>query len=226
MKNIILETVEVTKKFYQGKKEIEVLKGITLEISRNSMNSVVGVSGVGKSTLLHIMGALEKPTSGRVLYGGVDISAMGEEELADLRNRKIGFVFQFFNLLPEFSALENVMLPLLIPGKMSRKEAERKAVSLLEEVGLSDRINHKPSDLSGGEQQRVAIARALVNEPEILFADEPTGNLDGSTARAVYDAMIALSRGRETSFVVVTHDEALVKQSDKLFRLYDGKLIL
>ena len=227
MDEIILEARNIKKKFRQGDREIEVLKGVDFKVKRNSVNSIIGVSGAGKSTLLHIMGALEKPTSGNIVFDGMEIQNMNNDELAGFRNKKIGLVFQFFNLLPEFNALENVMLPAMISRESgSRSQASRdKAAALLEEVGLKDRMNHRPADLSGGEQQRVAIARALVNDPVLLLADEPTGNLDRETAMAVYGIMIEMSRSKNTSFVVVTHDEELVRQSDYLFHLKDGKLL-
>ncbi len=228
MDKVILETKDVHKSFYQGNKEIKVLKGINLTVRESTFNSIQGASGTGKSTLMHIMGVLEKPTSGSIVFNGESIIDKSDEDLAVWRNEKIGFIFQFYNLLPEFSALENVLLPGMIndawKNKSGRQSIREKAELLLKEVGLEDRMNHKPSGLSGGEQQRVAIARALINDPVLLLADEPTGNLDRKTGKMVYELLINLSRSRNKAFIVVTHDEELVKKSDYLFHLKDGVL--
>ncbi len=224
----ILEVKNVCKSFYQGSKEIEVLNDINLTVKKNTLISIQGASGTGKSTLMHIMGVLEKPTSGGIVFDGVSMTDKSDKELAVWRNEKIGFIFQFHNLLPEFSALENVMLPGMIndawKDKGGRQSIRDKAESLLREVGLEDRMNHHPSILSGGEQQRVAIARALINDPVLLLADEPTGNLDRKTGEVVYELLIHLSRSRSKAFIVVTHDEELVNKSDCLFHLKDGGL--
>ena len=189
----------------QAPRALEVLRGVDLEIKRGEMISIVGHSGVGKSTLLQIVGTLDRPSSGEVRYGDTDVFALREQELAAFRNARIGFIFQFHHLLAEFSALENVMLPGLIAG-MRRKEATILAEPLLVEVGLQERLQHKPGELSGGEQQRVAIARALVMKPSIVFADEPTGNVDGKTSDEIHDLLVRLNEGTGTAFVVVTHN--------------------
>ena len=184
---------------------LHVLKGVDLDIERGEMVSIVGHSGVGKSTLLHILGTLDEPTAGTIAYGDQVMGELSSAALADFRNRKIGFIFQFHHLLAEFSALDNVMLPALIAG-LSRKDAQQRALPLLEAVGLAERRLHKPGELSGGEQQRVAIARALVMEPEVVFADEPTGNLDSRTSGEIHELLGQLNERTQTAFVVVTHN--------------------
>ena len=227
--NTVLEIRDLHKSYYQGKKEIKVLKGINCAIEAGTINSILGTSGTGKSTLLHIMGSIEKATAGEIFFNGSSIGNMVEEELAVWRNEKIGFVFQFYNLLPEFSALENVIMPGMMNDSWKKKEERNgifeRARMLLKEVGLESRINHKPSDLSGGEQQRVAIARALINNPVMLLADEPTGNLDRNTGENVYELLINMSRLKNKAVVIATHDEALASKTDKLFHLKDGILI-
>jgi lipoprotein-releasing system ATP-binding protein len=190
-------------------------------VRKGEIIAVVGASGAGKSTLLHIIGTLEKPTSGRVLYNGTDVFAMGEEELARFRNLHIGFVFQFHHLLPEFTALENVAMPALIHGK-AFSEIRAIAMDLLREVGLEERAEQKPPKLSGGEQQRVAVARALMNSPRVILADEPSGNLDSENARNLHKLIWNLSRNRGQTFIVVTHNEALAKQADRIVHIADG----
>ncbi|RMG73740.1 MAG: ABC transporter ATP-binding protein [Nitrospirae bacterium] len=202
--------------------ELEVLKGIDLEIQRAEMVAVVGASGVGKSTLLHILGTLDRPTSGQVLFDGVDVFGLNDPELAEFRNRKIGFVFQFHHLLPEFSALENVMMPALIGG-MERDEAIVRAEGLLSELGLSERLQHRPGELSGGEQQRVAVARALVMEPSLVLADEPTGNLDTRTGRELFCLLKKLNSERGITFLVVTHNEELASGCSRVVKMVDGR---
>jgi len=222
----VIAVRQVTKTFPSGEGKDEtlvVLRGITLEVSRGEIIAVVGASGAGKSTLLHIIGTLEKPTSGAVLYDGTDVFAMGDEELARFRNGRVGFVFQFHHLLPEFTALENVAMPALIRGKKLH-EVRALAADLLREVGLEGKIDQKPPRLSGGEQQRVAVARALVNSPRVILADEPSGNLDSENARNLHRLIWELSRSRGQTFIVVTHNESLARQADRIVQIADGVL--
>ncbi len=204
-------------------RELRVLRSVDLEIRRGEMVSIVGQSGTGKSTLLHILGTLDKPTSGEVRYGGEDVFALSTSALADFRNRHIGFVFQFHHLLAEFTALENVMLPSLIAGT-TRRQARARAAELLAQVGLADRQAHRPGEMSGGEQQRVAIARALVMEPDVVFADEPTGNLDTSTSEEIHELLVTLNERTETAFVVVTHNVRLAWLMSRHLLLRDGEV--
>jgi lipoprotein-releasing system ATP-binding protein len=204
--------------------ELHVLKGIDLDIAPGEMIAIIGASGSGKSTLLHLLGGLDTPTEGSVLWEGRDIGECPEEELAKLRGSTVGFVFQFHHLLPEFSALENVMIPQMIVGK-NRTVAEEHARELLGIVGLSDRCEHKPGELSGGEQQRIAVARALANSPKIIFADEPTGNLDSVTSRQLFDLLHHLNNTQHQAFVIVTHSEQLAGEADRVFRMADGNLV-
>ena len=187
------------------------------------MLAIVGASGVGKSTFLHTVGGLERPTSGRVLYGDIDVYSLPAERVARFRNERVGFVFQFHHLLPEFTALENVMMPALIRGD-ERDRAARTAAALLGDVGLAGRVQHRPGELSGGEQQRVAVARALVLNPSVVLADEPTGNLDTHTGEAVHDLIKKLNRERGTTFIIVTHNDRLAVRADRIFRMADGLL--
>ncbi len=217
----IISVRALLKSFRMGDSEVAVLKGIDLDITKGEMLSIIGASGVGKSTLLHLIGALDKPTSGQVLYGGRDIFGMPDRELASFRNRNIGFVFQFHHLLPEFSALENVLIPSMIGG-IEPKAARLRAESLLEEVGLSGRLAHRPGELSGGEQQRVAIARALMSEPRVMLADEPTGNLDTHTAQSVHELLKNLNREKGLTSIIVTHNEKLAGMADRTIRMVDG----
>ncbi len=223
-KGIVLEARNLWKKYRNGNQELTILKGIDLEIRAGEMVAIVGVSGAGKSTLLHILGALDLPSEGMVFLNSQNIFLLNEFERAKLRNSKIGFVFQFHYLLPEFSALENVMIPLLIQKK-PRRRARFLAEKLLAEMELGDRIYHKPGELSGGEQQRVAIARALVNQPEIILGDEPTGNLDTKTAESVQDLLQKLNRQYNLTLVVATHNENLARKADRKIRLSEGKAI-
>ncbi|MBI4040391.1 MAG: ABC transporter ATP-binding protein [Deltaproteobacteria bacterium] len=211
------------KSYYFGNQELKILKDISFEVKARQMVSMMGMSGAGKSTLLHILGTLDQPTSGKILYHGEEIFQKSEKELAKFRNQRIGFVFQFHHLLPEFSALENVMMPALIAGK-SVSEAERQAVQLLKEVYLSERLQHRPSELSGGEQQRVAIARALVLKPAILLADELTGNLDSKTADHVMAVLFELHEKNQMTTLLVTHNETLAKKCPIQYVLADGQL--
>lgn len=212
------------KTYGNAKKKVEVLKGIDLDISEGDTVSIVGASGVGKSTLLSIMGALDRPTSGEVLYRGEAIFRYDSRRVAAFRNRFIGFVFQFHHLLPEFTALENVMLPALIGGA-GRAEALKRAARLLEEVGLGNRLDHKPGELSGGEQQRCAIVRALVQGPAVLLADEPTGNLDTRTGEEVFELIMGLKKSMQMTMVVVTHNEKLASRLSRRLRMVDGSIV-
>ena len=213
---------DLKKTFIKDGNHIEVLKGLNLEIRRGESLAMLGVSGAGKSTLIHILGALDHPTSGKVLFDDINIFSWDDNKIAKFRNRKIGFVFQLHNLLPEFSALENTMMPALIHG-LSRREAKQRAESLLETVGLSHRFTHKSGELSGGEQQRVAVARALVMEPDILLADEPTGNLDTETGKKIEDILLGLNISKKITLVVVTHNKSLADRMQKRVGLRDGR---
>ena len=218
---LIISVRGLSKSFRMGNTEVAVLRGIDLDIPKGEMLSIVGASGVGKSTLLHVIGALDKPTSGQVIYDGRDVFSMSNGELATFRNRNVGFVFQFHHLLPEFSALENVLIPSMIGG-MEPKEAKQRAEALLEEVGLSGRLTHRPGELSGGEQQRVAIARALMTEPKVILADEPTGNLDTHTAQSVHELLKKLNHEKGLTSIIVTHNEKLAEMGDRTVRMVDG----
>ncbi|MBI5042808.1 MAG: ABC transporter ATP-binding protein [Nitrospirae bacterium] len=202
---------------------LEVLKGVDLEIKKGEILAIIGASGVGKSTLLHIIGTLERPTSGKVYFNEKDIFKLNNDELAIFRNKTIGFVFQFHHLLPEFTALENTMMPALING-LSQNDAEKKAKALLEEVGIGKRLHHKPGKLSGGEQQRVAIARALVLSPELVLADEPTGNLDTHTGEEIHRLLKEINKAKGTTFVLVTHNEKLASKADRIVKMVDGRI--
>ena len=218
---IILDNLSKT--FIKDGNRIEVLRNLKLEVKKGDSLAVLGVSGAGKSTLIHILGTLDHPTSGTLLIGGNNVFEWGEKKIASFRNRTIGFVFQFNNLLPEFSALENTMMPALISG-LAKKQAADKAYQLLQEVGLEHRVKHKPGELSGGEQQRVAIARSLVMEPEILLADEPTGNLDTETGKKIEDILIHLNKEKKITLVVVTHNKLLADRMSKRIGLRDGEI--
>lgn len=203
---------------------LQVLKGISLEIGKGEVVSIVGASGAGKSTLLQILGTLSRPDSGSLAIDGYDVLSMKGDRLSEFRNRKIGFVFQSHHLLPEFTALENVMIPAFIAGE-GRKEAQARAWGLLEEVGLAERLDHKPSELSGGEAQRVAIARALVNGPAVLFADEPSGNLDSVTKQEIHRLFFDMRERHGQTVVIVTHDSALADMCDRKFTMQDGLIL-
>ncbi len=204
---------------------MEVLKGLDLTFSQGEKAAIVGASGVGKTTLLHVLGTLDRPTAGKVLYEGKDIYTLNEKDLAFFRNREIGFVFQFHHLLPEFNALENTMMPCLIQG-LSKKEAAFRAEAILTLVGLKERLSHKPGELSGGEQQRVAVARALVLEPKVLLADEPTGNLDTKTGDSVFDLLQELNHIKGVTLIVVTHNLKLAENMARQIQLVDGKALI
>ena len=221
--NEILIDVMDLKKSYQVTKtnKLEVLKGISLKINKEAIVSVIGKSGAGKSTLLHILGTLDKPDSGKVLFEGKDVFDQKEKQISEFRSRQIGFIFQFHHLLPEFTAIENVMIASMISGQPDKAKAEE----LLTEVGLKDRINHKPSELSGGEAQRVAIARALINSPKLILADEPTGNLDTENAASIIDLIFSLREKYKQTFVIVTHNEEFAKNCDTIVSLKDGIVV-
>jgi len=218
----LIQARQIFKSFGNGPKQVEVLKGIDLNFAQGEKAAIVGASGAGKTTLLHILGALDRPTSGKVLYKGEDIFAKHEKELAFFRNREVGFVFQFHHLLPEFNALENTMMPCLIQG-VPKGEATSRAEAILTLVDLKHRLSHKPGELSGGEQQRVAVARALVLEPKVLLADEPTGNLDGKTGESVFHLLIELNRVKGITLIVVTHNMNLAEKMSRQIHLADGK---
>lgn len=202
---------------------LEVLKGINLSVKKGEMVGVVGASGAGKSTLLHILGTLDRPSDGKIYFEGVDLFSLTGKQLASFRNKRIGFIFQFHHLLPEFSALENVMLPAFIAGA-DKTDTENKAKELLDEVGLKDRLKHKPGELSGGEQQRVALARALINGPDLVLADEPTGNLDSKTSNSMHELLNRINEERNQTFVIVTHNSNLAKRMERVVHLIDGRV--
>jgi lipoprotein-releasing system ATP-binding protein len=220
----ILAAADIHREFRTAEGVLSVLKGINLQVRRNEMLAVTGASGVGKSTLLHILGGLDRPTSGEVRLDEVEISRLSEQELARLRNQKVGFVFQSHYLLDDFSALENVMIPILLAGK-SHTEARRRAELHLADVGLTDRQSHRPKQLSGGEQQRVAVARALANEPGIVLADEPSGNLDTATGRMLHELLFRLNKQNGTTFVIATHNRELADRCDREISMADGRIV-
>ena len=223
MSNTILACEAVCKNYYDGQLNVQVLDNLTLQVDKGRSIGIVGASGSGKSTLLHILGGLDKPTSGRVSLMGQDLSQLSQKQLSRLRNQHLGFVYQFHHLLPEFSALENVMMPLLI-GKRPKEQARERALLMLEKVGLKDRVLHRPGELSGGERQRAAIARALVTDPACLLADEPTGNLDRKNALNILDMMMELKQELGTALVVVTHDDEMAARFDRVLNMTDGAL--
>ena len=223
MSNTILACEAVCKNYYDGQLNVQVLDNLTLQVDKGRSIGIVGASGSGKSTLLHILGGLDKPTSGHISLMGQDLSQLSQKQLSGLRNQYLGFVYQFHHLLPEFSALENVMMPLLI-GKRPKEQARERALLMLEKVGLKDRVLHRPGELSGGERQRAAIARALVTDPACLLADEPTGNLDRKNALNILDMMMELKQELGTALVVVTHDDEMAARFDRVLNMTDGAL--
>ncbi|MCY9824972.1 lipoprotein-releasing ABC transporter ATP-binding protein LolD [Vibrio chagasii] len=222
--NNFLQCNDIRKTYREGSLDTEVLKGVSFEIEKGELVSIIGTSGSGKSTLLHILGALDDASAGSVSFLGQDLASLSSNKQAKLRNQHLGFVYQFHHLLSDFSALENVAMPLLIGGEKPAK-AKQEAQLLLDKVGLSHRVDHRPSELSGGERQRVAIARALVNKPALVLADEPTGNLDHNTALSIYDLMRELNREYDTAFLVVTHDGELAAKMDRQLHMQDGLLV-
>ncbi len=224
MNNLLLQTENLHKSYPTGRSAmLEVLKGIDLGIAEGEIITIIGPSGVGKSTLLHLIGGLDRPNQGRVLIDGSDISGFDDTRLAHFRNRTIGFVFQFHHLMPEFTALENVMMPGLV-SRQERHALQRRAMGLLERVGLAGRVQHRPKELSGGEQQRVAVARALINSPRLLLADEPSGNLDTESAQSLHDMLWDVSRQLRQTLIVVTHNRDLADRSDRIIELYNGRI--
>lgn len=224
MSEVVLEAEGVVREFREGTSTLRVLDGLDLRLQRGECVAIVGASGSGKTTLLQILGGLDRPTLGSVRIEGRDLHALNEIERSALRNRTIGFIYQFHHLLPEFSALENVAMPLLV-GRMATAEAKARASTILEEVGLGSRLTHRPHQLSGGERQRAAVARALVTEPALVLADEPTGNLDGRNAEQVFELMLRLNRDRRTTLVIVTHDVRLAARMDRVLTLTEGRLV-
>ena len=221
----MLETIDLSKEYKIGVNILEVLRGIDLTVNKGEVLGIVGPSGAGKSTLLHLLGGLDDPTRGRVVLEGKDISKLNNRQKAQLRNRHFGFVFQFYHLLAEFTAIENVMLPAILKNTESRDKIKEKAFDLLKKCGLSQRLHHRPSELSGGEQQRVAISRALINMPKILFCDEPTGNLDTETGLQIKDLLWQLNKEYNMTLIVVTHANELVKDATRIMHLQDGAML-
>ena len=221
-----LSADHVSKVYCVGDQQLQVLSRVSVDIAQGELVSICGASGAGKSTLLHILGALDTPTTGVATFKGQSVSELNGARKARLRNRSFGFVFQFFHLLPDFTALENVFLPRLVGGRAERKaDAQAKAAEALEKLGLGERLKHRPDQLSGGERQRVAIARALANDPEVLFCDEPTGNLDSKTSADILDTLFGLNEGLGLTIVLVTHDERIAKRTPRVVGLADGKIV-
>jgi lipoprotein-releasing system ATP-binding protein len=224
LSKLIIEASQIRKSYFIGKSELSVLKDINLSIEAGEIVAVVGASGAGKSTLLHILGTLDRPTSGIVLYDGIDVFKLSDERIAKFRSLQIGFVFQFHHLLPEFTAVENIAMPAMIAGKKF-SEVKKLAGELLLEVSLFDRAEHRPSELSGGEQQRVAVARALINAPKVILADEPSGNLDSRNAESLHELMLELCRKHQTTFVIATHNDHLTNLAHRVVKIQDGVLV-
>jgi lipoprotein-releasing system ATP-binding protein len=222
MSNVVLEAKNVVKHFTDGKSTVEVIKGLSLKVHAGEFVSIVGSSGSGKSTLLHVLGGLDRPTEGQVWLNGQRFDHMGEAERGYLRNQHLGFVYQFHHLLPEFSALENVAMPLMLRKGTNYKDVKAQAEYLLNRVGLSHRLTHKPGELSGGERQRVALARALVAKPALMMADEPTGNLDRKTAVKIFELLSDLRQEFNMAMLIVTHDEQLAQSADSILHMQDG----
>ena len=219
----IIEIRDLTKIYTDGL-GVKALDGLSLKVKRGEFLSIIGPSGSGKSTLLHMIGILDTPTSGTILIDGEDVTTMSDKERSNARNKMLGFIFQYHHLLPDFSALENVMMPLLISGK-NKAEAREIAKELLKEVGLEDRIDHRPNQLSGGQNQRVDVARALANSPKIVIGDEPTGNLDSNSSDKIYELLRKLNRDYGQTFILVTHDENMAAKTDRIIRIVDGRIV-
>jgi lipoprotein-releasing system ATP-binding protein len=224
MSDVLLETKNLSKHFSEGEMRVDVLKGINFSINKNESVAIIGASGSGKSTLLHLLGGLDIPDEGETLINGNNINILSDEQRGEMRNKNLGFIYQFHHLLPEFSALENVAMPLLI-RRNNEKEALAKANDLLDKVGLAKRVQHRPGEMSGGERQRAAIARALVTEPACILADEPTGNLDEKTADQVFELILELNKSLGTSLIMVTHNLELSKRVDRVVELKEGVLV-
>lgn len=224
MSNLVLDVDQVSKVYRQGDLSVEVLKQVNLKVGTAEKHAIIGSSGAGKSTLLHLLGGLDRISSGSVKVMGQSLESLSEKKLGQLRNRYLGFIYQFHHLLPEFDALENIMMPLLIRG-VSRADSSEQAMTLLQQVGLDHRAMHKPGELSGGERQRIALARALVTNPACILADEPTGNLDEKTAASMLELMLDLNESRQTALVIVTHDMKIASSMQHLWEMHDGALI-
>ncbi|UCG45718.1 MAG: ABC transporter ATP-binding protein [Candidatus Bathyarchaeota archaeon] len=222
--NAVIETQGLRKMYQMGAIDVSALSGVDLRIEKGEFMSIMGPSGSGKTTLLNMIGALDKPSGGKVLINGTNISQLNDNELAELRNREIGFVFQFFNLMARMSAIQNVEMPMAFAG-VSQEERRKRAIRLLEEVGLGDRVNHRPTELSGGEQQRVAIARALANDPSVALCDEPTGNVDSETGKEIIEILRRLNREQQQTFVIVTHDPLVARSVDRIAHMQDGLIV-
>ena len=226
----VLSAIDITKDYSIGKRAIPVLRGVNLHIHAGEKVALLGTSGAGKSTLLHLLGLLDAPTSGSIEYDGWPVQKLPIGERARLRHRQVGFVFQFYHLIPELTALQNVLLARMMDSSVlqywgRRKQAKADATAILEHVGLGERLHHRPAELSGGERQRVAVARALIAEPKVVLADEPTGNLDSSTAKEVVDLMFSIQKERQLAFLLVTHDESLAQRCDRIIRMKDGCVV-
>ena len=222
MSNLILQAKNIQRSFHDGRNTVDVLKGIDIAVQQGEFVAVIGASGSGKSTLLHVLGGLDRPTQGEIYLKGQRFDTLDETARGYLRNQHLGFVYQFHHLLPEFSALENVCMPLMLRQGTQFKQVKAKAEQLLEQVGLSHRLTHKPGELSGGERQRVALARALVTDPELVLADEPTGNLDRHTAEGIFELLTVLRQERKMAMLIVTHDKSLAQSADRILHMRDG----
>ncbi len=225
MSERVVEAKDLTKVYVMGDVEVHALRGLSLNIDRGEVISIMGPSGSGKSTLMNMLGCLDRPTSGNYLLDGEDVANLNDDQLADIRNRKVGFVFQSFNLLPRATALANVELPLRYGSAITPKERRRKAIEALEAVGLGDRIKHRPNELSGGQQQRVAIARSLINNPAIIMADEPTGNLDSTSGDEIMEVLLDLNKEKGTTLIIVTHDPEVAAHTDRIVTIRDGVVV-